>query len=74
MDAIEAGIRESLAGIAPRAADVPFYSTVTGAPLDGAGLDAGYWWRNVREAVRFEQAAQQLVAEGNNVYVEVGPH
>lgn len=74
MDAIEAGIRESLADIQPRAGDVPFYSTVTGGLLDGAELNAGYWWRNVREAVRFEQAANQLTAEGNSVYVEVGPH
>ncbi|SIT31348.1 type I polyketide synthase [Achromobacter sp. MFA1 R4] len=74
MDAIEAGIRESLADIRPRTSDVPFYSTVTGTPLDGAALDAAYWWRNVREAVRFEQSANQLAADGNNIYVEIGPH
>lgn len=74
MDSIEAGIRESLADIQPRAGEVPFYSTVTGSLLDGAELNAGYWWRNVREAVRFEQAANVLAAEGRNVYIEVGPH
>lgn len=74
MDSIEAGIRESLADIQPRSGAVPFYSTVTGALLDGAELTADYWWRNVRLAVRFEQAANQLTAEGNNIYVEVGPH
>lgn len=74
MDSIEAGIRDALAKIQPRASDVPFYSTVTGAPLDGSQLNADYWWRNVREPVRFEQAANQLAAEGNNVFVELGPH
>ncbi|MNT22125.1 Erythronolide synthase, modules 1 and 2 [compost metagenome] len=33
MDGIEAGIRSALAHIQPRASDVPFYSTVTGAVL-----------------------------------------
>lgn len=74
MDGIEAGIRSALAHIQPRASDVPFYSTVTGAALDGASLTAEYWWRNVREPVRFEQAANQLAAQGNNIFVEVGPH
>lgn len=74
MNPIEAGIRDALARIQPRACDIPFYSTVTGAPLNGSVLTADYWWRNVREPVRFEQAANQLAAEGNNVFVEVGPH
>ncbi|CUI66711.1 type I polyketide synthase [Achromobacter kerstersii] len=74
MNPIEAGIRDALAQIQPRSGDIPFYSTVTGAPLDGAELTADYWWRNVREPVRFEQAANQLAAQGNNVFVEVGPH
>lgn len=74
MNGIESGIREALASIQPRAGDVPFYSTVTGALLDGSALTADYWWRNVREPVRFEQAADQLTALGMNVFVEVGPH
>ncbi|MGH8816180.1 MAG: acyltransferase domain-containing protein, partial [Achromobacter pestifer] len=74
MDAIEQGIQDALAGIQPRANDIPFYSTVTGALLEGTALTADYWWHNVREPVRFEQAANQLAAEGNNIFVEVGPH
>jgi acyl transferase domain-containing protein/NADPH:quinone reductase-like Zn-dependent oxidoreductase/acyl carrier protein len=74
MDGIEAGIRESLASIQPRTNDIPFYSTVTGALLDGASLTADYWWHNVRQPVRFEQAANALAAEGNSIFVEVGPH
>ena len=74
MDGIEADVRSALAHILPRTSNVPFYSTVTGAILDGATLTADYWWRNVREPVRFEQAAKQLVAEGSNIFIEVGPH
>ena len=74
MDGLQAPLRRSLADLRPRAAHIPFHSTVTGKPLDGALLDAGYWWRNIREPVRFEQAVRGLAGQGLNVYVEVGPH
>ncbi|WP_459618495.1 SDR family NAD(P)-dependent oxidoreductase [Bordetella sp. 2513F-2] len=74
MDPIEAPLLQSLAGLQPRSADIPFYSAVTGAALDGTALDASYWWRNIRLPVRFEQALEALVADGHNVYAEVGPH
>ena len=41
---------------------MPFYSTVTGGLLDTAELDAEYWYRNVREMVRFAEAVRRLVA------------
>ena len=34
----------------PRPAEIPFYSTVTGEPLDTTELDAEYWYRNLRRA------------------------
>jgi phthiocerol/phenolphthiocerol synthesis type-I polyketide synthase C len=74
MDRIEADVRSALARIRPCTSEVPFYSTVTGAVIDGAALTADYWWRNVREPVRFEQAAKRLVADDNNIFIEVGPH
>ena len=36
-----------------------FVSTVTGAEAAGTDLDPEYWWRNVREPVRFADAAAQ---------------
>ncbi|MCD2512437.1 type I polyketide synthase [Comamonas endophytica] len=74
MDEIEAGVRVTLAGLQPGAASVPFYSTVTGGLLDGTALGAEYWWHNIRQPVRFEQAMMQIMADGTNVFVEVGPH
>ncbi|WP_296657801.1 type I polyketide synthase [Paraburkholderia sp.] len=74
MDAIEKTVYERLADIAPRAGKCRFVSTVTGAPLDGTALDAGYWWRNIREPVRFGEAIARLVDEGVRLFVEVGPH
>ncbi|MEH0652525.1 SDR family NAD(P)-dependent oxidoreductase [Streptomyces scabiei] len=63
-----------LADITPRPSDIPFYSTVTGEPLDTTGLDAGYWYRNLRRTVEFEQTTRALLAAGHQVLVEVSPH
>jgi len=64
----------SCAGIAPVSGDVPFFSTVTGGVLDTALLDGEYWYRNLRETVRFEQATRSLLGEGRRVFLEVSPH
>lgn len=74
MEAIRADLLAALDGIAPTAADVPFYSTVTGQVLDGRELDAAYWYRNLRETVRFADATRALLADGHTVFVEISPH
>ncbi|WP_447044928.1 type I polyketide synthase [Vreelandella sp. H-I2] len=74
MDSIEAGVINALADITPRATQVPFYSTVTGGSIDGAELDATYWWKNIREPVLFDAAACALIEQGNNVFIEIGAH
>ncbi len=63
-----------LDGIRPRASAVPFYSTVTGAPVDTTELDAAYWYRNLRQTVELEQATTTLVRDGHTVFVECSPH
>ncbi|MFI5783953.1 type I polyketide synthase, partial [Nocardia sp. NPDC051570] len=67
-------LRADLATIAPRTAEVPFYSTVTGGPFDTSGLDADYWYTNLRETVRFEPAVRALIDVGYGVFVECSPH
>ncbi|MEU0009556.1 SDR family NAD(P)-dependent oxidoreductase [Streptomyces sp. NPDC006314] len=74
VEPLEPQLAEILAGIRQRAAEVPFYSTVTAAPLDTATLDAGYWYRNLRAPVRFEETVRALDAAGHDVFVEVSPH
>ena len=74
MDPVRDALLESLAGIRPRATTIPLVSTVTGGPIDGRSLDAGYWWRNVRHAVLFADAMRSLADSGTRVAVEVGPH
>ncbi|HEY0699998.1 MAG TPA: acyltransferase domain-containing protein, partial [Micromonospora sp.] len=64
----------ALADIAPRSAGIPFHSTVVGEPVDTATLDAGYWYRNLREPVRFAPVIQTLAQHGFGIFVEVSPH
>ncbi|GCD98559.1 type I polyketide synthase [Embleya hyalina] len=63
-----------LADTAPRPATIPFYSTVTAGPLDTTALDAGYWYRNLREQVRFAETVDVLAERGHSLFVEVSPH
>jgi len=74
MDRTRAPLAAGLGALRPGAAHVPMVSTVTGAPVEGPELDAGYWWRNVREPVRFAAAVERVVADGCDVLVEIGPH
>ncbi|WP_150130526.1 type I polyketide synthase, partial [Streptomyces sp. 150FB] len=67
-------ILDDLAGISPRPGSVPFHSTVTGQVLDTAGLDAAYWYENLRTTVRFAPVVEGLLAEGQRTFVECSPH
>ncbi|MFD8856152.1 type I polyketide synthase [Streptomyces vinaceus] len=67
-------VRAALAGVSPRSADVSFYSTVVGAPVDTATLDADYWYRNLRQTVLFEETTRALLDDGFTVFVEASPH
>ncbi len=59
--------------IAPRRAEVTYLSTVTGAALDGTQLDPDYWWKNVREPVRFQAAAEAAIELGCRLFIEISP-
>ncbi|MEU6310055.1 type I polyketide synthase [Streptomyces sp. NPDC047014] len=74
VERIEERLAELTAGIAPRTGDIPFHSTTTGGALDTAGLDAGYWYRNLRRPVLFGPVVEELLAQGHDVFVEVSPH
>ncbi|HLU73967.1 MAG TPA: beta-ketoacyl synthase N-terminal-like domain-containing protein, partial [Nonomuraea sp.] len=65
---------ELLSGLRPRAAEVPFCSSVTGEPIDTRALDADYWYTNLRSPVLFEQAVEHLAGTGHGLFVEVTAH
>ncbi|WXB00245.1 SDR family NAD(P)-dependent oxidoreductase [Pendulispora brunnea] len=74
IEAVEQELSERLSGLAPRASTIPFYSTVTGTKQEGTELDAEYWYRNLRQTVRFADAVGSLLGDGHRVFVEVSPH
>ncbi|MFI1851558.1 SDR family NAD(P)-dependent oxidoreductase [Streptomyces sp. NPDC020480] len=78
VDGIAGVLAEVLAGVSgavsDTASDVAFYSTVTGARMDASGLDAGYWFTNLRQPVRFAEAVQALLADDYRVFIEVSAH
>nr|WP_243793721.1 type I polyketide synthase [Saccharopolyspora gloriosae] len=74
VEQLEAELAEVLAPITPRPATVPFYSTVTGERINTAELGAGYWYSNLRNTVRMQDATRALLADGRRLFVEAGPH
>ena len=57
-----------------RAPQIPFISNVTGTWITAAeATDPAYWVRHLRQAVRFDDGARELLKDANRVFVEVGP-
>src|SRR6201993_4453165 len=74
VEAIRPELAEVLAGIEPRTSRIAFFSTVTGSRLDTAGLDAEYWYRNIRQTVQFDQAVRSACEHGYRTFIESSPH
>ncbi|MFJ8081672.1 SDR family NAD(P)-dependent oxidoreductase [Streptomyces sp. NPDC096205] len=74
VETIRERLAEVLAGIRPRAASVDFWSTVTGERTEGTELGADYWYRNLRQTVEFEKTVRNLLAQGDQAFVECSPH
>jgi acyl transferase domain-containing protein len=74
VERIREDLAGALAGVRGREPRVPFYSTVDGRWLEAPDIDAAYWYRNLRQPVRFEPAVRTLIERGHRVFVEVSPH
>ncbi|TVS77010.1 acyltransferase domain-containing protein, partial [Mycobacterium helveticum] len=74
VEAIRAELIEALSGIEPRSSRTAFFSTVTGSRLDTAGLDAEYWYRNIRQTVQLEQAVRSACENNYRTFIESSPH
>src|SRR5262249_35285790 len=53
---------------------VPMFSTVTGGLVGGGELNAGYWWRNMRQPVQFRAAIDAAIEAGCDTFLELGAH
>ncbi|XXY19857.1 SDR family NAD(P)-dependent oxidoreductase [Sorangium sp. So ce216] len=74
MDGLRDELLEALRGIQPRDTTVPFYSTVTGAQIEGVELDEAYWVRNLRDPVLFWPVVALLAEERHDVFLDINPH
>ena len=71
LDAGETWFYAEVGEMAHAAPKIPFISTVTGEPE--CWLDTDYWWNNLREPVRFQQAIKSAVALGATIFLELAP-
>jgi acyl transferase domain-containing protein/acyl carrier protein len=67
-------LARDLADVRPLPGEVEFVSAVTGRVMDTAELDAGYWYRSLRQPVLFDPAIRRLAGRGFRVFVEISPH
>ena len=75
VEALREEILRLLEGVTPRPPRVPLYSTLTGGLLpDDTPMDAAYWFRSLRNPVRFHDAARALVDAGHDLFLECSPH
>ncbi|SHT64185.1 mycocerosate synthase [Mycobacteroides abscessus subsp. abscessus] len=75
MDPILGELATALAGLTPRKAAVPVYSTVTGEKVHSAAFaEPDYWCKNVRDSVLFAKAVDTLIVDRYRVFLELGPH
>ncbi|MEU5838641.1 SDR family NAD(P)-dependent oxidoreductase [Streptomyces diacarni] len=74
VESLREELRDALSSITPRAVEVPFLSTVTGQSLEGTELDGSYWFRNLRQTVRLEEATRTLLDQDHRVFIEASAH
>ncbi|WP_345983704.1 amino acid adenylation domain-containing protein [Streptomyces sp. DSS69] len=74
MERIKDELLAELAPLEPRPARLPLYLTGAEGVARGPELDAAYWWKNVRDRVRFRAAVDRLAGDGHQVFLEIGPH
>ncbi len=74
VEVLRPALLDRLAPLRPRSGSVALHSTVTCAPIDGAKLDAAYWFRNLRDPVQFARAISELAGAGHSLFIEISPH
>ncbi|MES2591098.1 MAG: SDR family NAD(P)-dependent oxidoreductase [Bacteroidota bacterium] len=74
MEPLKEELIRSLIDLKPSKASIDLYSTVTGKKEDGLHLVSEYWYDNVREPVYFSNALAEMVKDGYDLLIEIGPH
>ncbi|UFT00038.1 amino acid adenylation domain-containing protein [Nocardia huaxiensis] len=74
VESISAAVHSELAGVQAKVSDVAFFSTVTGGRISTGELGTEYWYRNLRQRVRFQEAVRAAGELGYRAFLEVSPH
>ena len=74
MEAGKAELLKTIPDITHAPGQIPFFSTVTGSPLDLKAQSIAYWGDNLREPVRLTSAIDALCDAGIDTFVEISPH
>jgi acyl transferase domain-containing protein/NADPH:quinone reductase-like Zn-dependent oxidoreductase/thioesterase domain-containing protein/acyl carrier protein len=74
MDAVKDELLAALGRVETSPARIKLFSTVTGRETAGPEWTADYWWRNVRQTVRFFPAIAELSAQGHALFLELSAH
>jgi acyl transferase domain-containing protein/acyl carrier protein len=74
VEVLQDQVMETFADLTPREVPGSFYSTVAAEPIATAGLDADYWYRNMRQPVRLHETFQALLNDGYSAFIEASGH
>ncbi|MCR5814457.1 MAG: SDR family NAD(P)-dependent oxidoreductase [Desulfovibrio sp.] len=74
MEGIRSELLQSLEGIKPLPAKIPFISSVAGISEGSNDFGPWYWWQNIRKPVMFYVASCQAIHQGVRYFLEIGPH
>lgn len=72
MEPVRVPLLAELRGLRGRPGRIPMFSTVTGEALEAC--PAAYWWRNLREPVRFAAAVGAALDLQPALFLEIGPN
>jgi acyl transferase domain-containing protein/NADPH:quinone reductase-like Zn-dependent oxidoreductase/acyl carrier protein len=73
VDPVRGPLLRELQGLTSATPRKRFVSSTTGVAVDQEILGAEHWWHNMRDPVRFDAALNSLIADGMQLFVEVGP-
>jgi acyl transferase domain-containing protein/NADPH:quinone reductase-like Zn-dependent oxidoreductase len=74
MDPVRGALMADLRGMRASPGRIPMISTVTGEVLEPGQCRADYWWRNLREPVRFHAALARAARMQPRLFIEIGPN
>jgi len=74
MEPLHDELSSTLQECVSRSIPIPLYSTVTTKLQMPDAINGEYWYQNVRQTVRFVETIENMIDDGYNIFIEVGPH